>query len=98
MYLKVHRTPAGEIVALCDEELLGRVLSGKKLHLDLEAHSGFYMGKKVLQPEAVKALRGAQSINIVGKRSLAAAARAGFGTKKALLIAGVPHLQIYSIA
>jgi len=98
MYLKVHKFPGGEIVALCDADLLGQVLSDSKRHLDLCAHANFYNGKKVDRKAAVSALRGAINVNLVGKKSLAAAKSAGFRATKAQRIAGVPHLQIYSIA
>lgn len=97
MYLKLHFLPDGKMVALCDEELIGKVLLGKKARLDLVAYSSFYVGKKVDEKEAVKALVDAQSINIVGKKSLAAAKKAGLPVSSAKNIGGVPHLQAYKI-
>lgn len=98
MFLKVHRFPGGEIVALCDAELLGRVLTDGRRVLDLKAHASFYNGRKVGKKEAADALRGAASINVVGKKSVAAAAAAGIRTAASQAIGGVPHLQAYSVA
>ncbi len=98
MYLKVHKFPGGEIVALCDAALLGQVLSDSRRKLDLKAHADFYNGSKVDRKTAVSALRGAINVNVVGKKSVAAAASAGFRTAGAQRIGGVLHLQIYSIA
>ena len=95
MYLKSHITPEGEIVAICDAELLGMVFSEGKLHLDLKKHANFYMGRKVSESEARKALLKAKNANIVGKKALAAAKKAGIDVSGALLISGVPHLQAY---
>jgi len=97
MYLKVHATPAGRMVALCDAELLGRVLADGSRRLDLQSHRGFYAGRRVSPQEAASALRGAENANIVGARSLRAAAQAGLDTSAAISIAGVPHLQVYRL-
>ena len=95
MYLKTHPSPDGEIVALCDSELIGRVLSNKKMRLDLSAYAPFYLGRKVDEKEAVAALSAAQNANIVGKLALAAAKKAGLPVSHAMTIESVPHLQVY---
>ena len=97
MYLKTHASPDGEIVALCDVELIGKILTSGKARLDLSAYAPFYLGKKVDEKEAVEALKTAQNANIVGKRSLEAARKAGFAVSHAKTISGVPHLQVYRL-
>ncbi|MFA6908061.1 MAG: DUF424 domain-containing protein [Candidatus Micrarchaeia archaeon] len=97
MYLKTHASPDGEIVALCDIELIGKVLASGKARLDLSAYAPFYLGKKVDEKEAVEALKSAQNANIVGKRALEAAKKAGFAVSHAKMIGGVPHLQLYAL-
>ncbi len=97
MYLRVHSTPNGEMVAVCDSELIGRKLTQGKIALDLGKYADFYQGKKVSASEAAGALRGAQNINLVGKKSLAAAKGAGLDVSAAISISGVPHLQVYRI-
>ncbi|VVB99466.1 Uncharacterised protein [uncultured archaeon] len=95
MYLKVHSSPNGVVVALCDAELVGRVFSEGERTLDLSRHADFYEGEKVGEQEAIDALRGAEHANITGKKSLAAAKKAGLPVAGAIKIATVPHLQIY---
>ena len=97
MYLKTHASPDGEIVALCDIELIGKVLASGKARLDLSAYAPFYLGKKVDEKEAVAALKAAHNANIVGKRALEAAKKAGFAVSHAKTIGGVPHLQVYHL-
>lgn len=97
MYLRVHSSPNGEVVALCDAELIGRKLAKGKLVLDLGRYADFYKGEKVSAAEATEALRGAQNINLVGKKSLEAASKAGLDVEGAIKISGVPHLQAYRI-
>ncbi len=95
MLLKIHKTPMGEVAALCDSELVGRILSHGKITLDLARHSEFYSGKKVGEGEAIEALRNSGNVNLVGARSLSAAKKAGIDTSGAILIGDVPHLQVY---
>ena len=97
MYLKTHASPDGEIVALCDIELIGKVLVSGKARLDLSAYAPFYLGKKVDEKEAVEFLKLAQNANIVGKRALLAAKKAGFPVSHAKMIGGSPHLQVYRL-
>ena len=97
MLLKIHRTPAGEVTAICDSELIGTILSEGAYQLDLEAHAAFYSGKKVGEEAAISALRAAENVNLVGKRSLSAAKKAGVDTSGAIFIQKVPHLQIYRL-
>ncbi|VVC01545.1 Uncharacterised protein [uncultured archaeon] len=97
MYLKIHPSPEGDVVAMCDEALLGQVLSGAGMRLDLEAYKAFYEGRKVSEGEAVLALSAARSANLVGKKSLGAAKKAGLDVSGAVLVAGVPHLQLYKV-
>jgi hypothetical protein len=97
MYLKVHHTPQGSIVALCDADLLGTIVSDGKRHLDLQKYANFYQGKKVGKKEAVSALAGAKNANLVGKKSLDAAKAAGMDISGAISMGGIPHLQVYSI-
>ncbi len=97
MYLKVHSTPQGQVAAICDDELIGRVLSEGKLRLDLGMHAHFYKGERATQKEAVEALRSCANANILGKKSLLAASEAGLDVSGAIMISGVPHLQVYRI-
>lgn len=95
--MKVHHTPEGGIVAICDAALIGKILAEGKWRLDLSAHASFYQGKKVSKSEAVRVLSLASSANIVGEKSLAAAKSAGFSVSGARKICGVPHLQAYGL-
>ena len=98
MYLRIHSSPEGVVVALCDAELIGRRLSQGNLVLDLGKYASFYQGEKVTVAEAAEALKGAANINLVGKKALAAATGAGVDISGAISISGVPHLQAYRIS
>ncbi len=97
MYLKIHRTPAGdEVVAVCDRELLNvRISQG-----DLEIHisEAFYGGKLATSEEVRTALSRAENVNLMGERSVAIAIELGLiGKDGCIRIGSVPHAQIIRI-
>ncbi len=102
MFAKVHERKDAEgnfarVVALCDGDLLGKVLEEGGLCLDLKRSRAFYEGKKVSKEEAVELLKSAQNANIVGAKSVACAKIAFGKTSAPLKIAKVPHLQVYRV-
>ena len=68
MFLKVHRTPdAGEILAVCDRELLNATL----VHRDVEVHLSdeFYGNTPASEERARAALSTATTANLFGPRT-----------------------------
>ena len=71
IYFKGHETDKGTIIAMCDEELLGRVLKEGKRELDLEKYSGFYNEELITEQEAKSRIKDdLYTANVVGKRSV----------------------------
>ena len=72
IYIKIHNTPEGEMVAMCDSELIGKVYSESKTEIDLQKYSDFYKGELVEEKEAepVAERKGVYTANIVGERSV----------------------------
>lgn len=103
MYAKVHQhtNRTGRLestAAVCDANLIGKVLKAGVCLLDLATYKGFYVGQKVTEKQAIEILRGATHVNVVGKKSLEAARKAlGVDPKAAKKIKRVPHLQVYRI-
>lgn len=97
MYLKIHRTPAGdEVVAVCDRELLNTRIA----HGDLEIHisEAFYGGSLAPPEEVRKALASATNANLMGARAVALAVEMGLITKDGYIPLGsIPHAQIIRI-
>ena len=95
MFLKVHRTPdGGEIVAVCDRELLNTTLH----HRDVEVHiSETFYGTAPADEERVRAaLSTATNANLFGPRTIAVAIDCGaVDSGCVVLIGGVPHAQIF---
>lgn len=97
MYLKVHRTPAGdEVVAVCDRELLDtRIQQG-----DLEIHiSGDFYGRSPASPDEVReTLKRAGNCNLFGARTVALAIEMGLIDATGFIrIGSVPHAQIFRL-
>ncbi len=96
MYMKVHETSKGKIVAACDKDLLGKVLDDGNAYLDLKMHQRFYEGELVGEKELEDALAKFQSANLVGKRSVSVALRLKLASKESVIyINKTPHIQIY---
>ncbi len=94
--MKVH--PTGErysnrfVLAVCDKELIGKTLKSKKLQLQVSER--FYKGELRSPEEVLSLLKDASNMNILGKRSIALALKAGVIAKENIMMIGkVPHAQ-----
>ncbi len=98
MYLKVHSSARGRVVAVCDEDLLGKVLEDKDACMDLARYRSFYEDALVGADEVEEALRSFDSANIVGEEAVAVAMKMGLiGKKDVMYIKKTPYIQIYRI-
>jgi len=99
--MKITMTKDGTILAMCDLELLGKVIKEGKTVIDLQKHATFYSGNDIDERSVLAkrqlsiATRYAKSINVVGKKSVEFMKEMGFKTDGAKTVGGVPHLQIY---
>ena len=99
IYIKKHPTDNGEMVAMCDEELLGKIFTEGKIELDLEKYSEFYRGELMDEEKAKKYVGySLYTANIVGKRSVAIVIEKGLVSEDSVRrIAGVEVVQIFMI-
>ena len=98
MYMRIHETPQGRIVAACDRELLGSVLDDGRAYLDLKAYREFYVGAPAGKAELEEALRGFTSANLVGRRAVGVAVGMKLAREKDVIyINKTPHIQLYNI-
>ncbi len=71
IYFNRFDSPKGIMVAMCDEELMGRVLREGKIEMNLERYGGFYKGDLISEEDARKRIDGkVYSANVVGSRSV----------------------------
>lgn len=98
MYLKIHETEKGAIVAMCDEKLLGRELREGKRELDLKRYAGFYKGDLVSAGAAEAAISGEEiyTANAVGSESVSVFISRGMASEaEVATVEGIPFLQLY---
>src|SRR5262249_16090427 len=98
MYLKVHPSQGGRIVAVCDEDLIGPVLEGNGVLMVLDKYRSIYAGEHAGEKEGGGALGRFSSANIVGKESVGLALAMGLAGKgDVMYIKKIPYIQIYRI-
>ncbi len=94
VYVKVHESGSERIVAICDEELLGKTLYDEERRLRFHVSEQFYGGDLVRVEEALVEAMNATILNIVGERIVRAAIERNLIHPEAVIkIAGVPHAQ-----
>ncbi len=100
IYLKIHDTENGKIVAMCDESLIDKVLEEGKLVIDIKNYSDFYMDKLISadDPRGIPERSRIVSANIVGKESVKVAVDCGVIEKGHVkTVNGVPYAHAYKV-
>jgi len=89
----------GNVLALCDEGILGKRYTEGKSVLDLKKHKGFYEGEgfDAGNPKLKEMVSEADSMNAVGKESVRFLEGFGYDVSAAKTIEGIPHLHVYRI-
>lgn len=81
------------IIAICDEELVGKTFHDGDLTLQITEE--FYKGESVDDGAVVKTLSRATIANIAGERSVTCAMKNGFIDRENIIrICGIPHAQM----
>ena len=96
MYLKIHRSPDGVVVAVCDRELLNTTVC----HGDVEIciSEKFYGNCPASEEEIRSALKTAENANLMGERAVRLAVEMGLiGPSSCMMLGNVPHAQIFRI-
>ncbi|MBW3001777.1 DUF424 family protein [Candidatus Woesearchaeota archaeon] len=92
MIVKVHKKDERTVVAVCDNDLLGKKFEQGELQLDLT--SDFYKGDEMDEKEAGDLMRNADIVNLVGKNSIKLGLEEGVIEKDHIMeIDGIPHAQ-----
>ena len=96
MYLKIHRSADGEVVAVCDRELLNTTV--RRGDLEIRISENFY-GTRLAEPEEViSVLKTAGNANLMGERTINLAIDMGLLTRAdCIMIGKIPHAQIYRL-
>ncbi len=93
VYMKVYEVSGERIIAICDEEVLGKKFSEDDITLYVDPT--FYGGQLVPLSIALAEARQATMLNLVGEKIVEAAIRAGLVHPAAVIrVQGVPHAQV----
>ena len=92
LWSRVYRRRGEMVLALADEELMGKRFEEGELVLEV---GKFYMGEKIEEEKAEELVKKATIINAVGERAVKAVIRAGMAREEHVRkIAGIPHIQV----
>jgi uncharacterized protein len=93
MFVKKHMAEGRRLIlAVCDDELLGKKFDEKGKQLDISRE--FYGDERCSEAELAKLIGIAYIINAVGKKSVACCARAGLCDEKDTpKISNIPYFQ-----
>jgi hypothetical protein len=93
---KIHVYGGRMILAICDSELLGKTLDNDGIPFVIS--ESFYGGPLIGKEECLRLLSEVGNVNLVGFRSVQIAIEGGFAKEESVrTIAGIPHIQIYSV-
>jgi hypothetical protein len=87
MYLKIHKSGSGIIVAVCDKDVLGKKL--KHGNVNVVISEGFYKGDIASQEQVIEALANAKTANLFGDGAV--------DPECVVVIDGVQHAQIFHL-
>jgi hypothetical protein len=96
VYAKLQKSGEYVLLAICDEELLGKVLRDGKIVFKVGEE--FYKGPKMPINEAIALVEESTVVNMVGVNIVTKAINCGLVHPEAVLnICGIPHAQIVKI-
>ena len=92
-YFNLKKEGNNVLLAICDEELLGKTLREGKIAFKIS--EDFYKGKKISVDQAVSMIENSTIINLIGNECVKKAIENGFVHPEAVLkIEGISHAQI----
>ncbi len=94
MFIKIHKNFGNEIIAVCDEDLIGKTIEDKKMKITITER--FYKGEKKSSTEIISILKEAKNANLVGKETIKLAIDNNLIKKENVIkIKNIPHAQIF---
>jgi hypothetical protein len=98
MYFKIHKTKDGNVLAVADEDLLGKKLKAK--NVEFFVNPRFYGEEKASKEWLIKKMLSNEiiTLNLIGKEAVQAGIEAGkIDQDKVVMIGKVPHAHCYLI-
>ncbi len=100
IYFKKHRTENGAIIAMCDSDLIDKVLQEGAIEINIKDYSSFYKGELItpVQAEALINTKEIFSANVVGSKSVEIAMKSAIIEKGHIkTINSVPYAQAFKV-
>ncbi len=95
MYVKIHSKSGRGVVAICDEDIIGKTFETKEKQLNVSKE--FYKGEQKNEEEVISIIKKADNLNIVGKNSVNIALKTNIVLKSDVKrIKNIPYLYIIS--
>ena len=96
MYVKIHKDGSGKVLAICDENLIGKTLEDGNICINVSER--FYKGEIKNDNEVIKLMKIAENINMIGKKCVKLALDNGIIQEEdIIMIKGIPHAQVLSL-
>lgn len=93
MFVKIHKTEKGPILAACDEHLIGMNFREEGKRLDVSEI--FYKGESVGRDVLVDRMKNVYTMNLVGDEVVSIAIEEGYASAENVIeIDGVKHVQV----
>jgi hypothetical protein len=99
IYVKKYNTDNGVMLAMCDADLIDKVLKDGDIEINIKDYSDFYKGE-LIDSKSAKGIinaEGIQSANVIGNEAVAAAIENSVIEKAHVKrIKNIPYAQAYS--
>jgi hypothetical protein len=97
--IKIHQSEP-KIIAMCDAELLGKAFENEKMQIDI--NEKFYKDKLMTEAQVIALIRKMAedycSFNIVGKKAVGAAIKAGIvNERNVICIEKIPIALVFNL-
>jgi hypothetical protein len=99
IYFNKFETPKGIMLAMCDEDLMGRLLREGKVEINLRDYGGFYKGDLISEEEAARRINGrVYSANVVGNKSVGVLVKKGIiKDGEAKTVDGIMYVHLFKV-
>ncbi len=96
IYVKIHQSEHTDILAVCDEELIGKTFTEEDK--EIKVSKEFYQGELLTEEDTIKILKECANANIIGEKAINCALEAGIISKENIFsCGGIQHAQYYSL-
>lgn len=100
IYVKIHNTDKGAVLAMCDAELIDKVLSEGDVEINIRDYADFYKGDLMDEGDARSAISAEEvySANVIGASAIGVAVEKSIVDESNVMrVGGVPYAQAFNV-